>query len=57
MKLFTKEGWNNLLESAVFEIAHSETDLFRPPAAAGCDDERHYFLIVRKPLGTDTPNA
>ena len=48
MTLFTKAGWNSLLEMAGFEIVHSETDIFVPPSAAVCDDEPHYFVIARK---------
>ena len=47
--LFTKAGWNGLLEGAGFQIVHTEQDLFRPPKAAVCDDELHYFVIARKP--------
>ena len=46
--LFTKEGWNHLLESAGFKIVYTETDLFKPPADAVCDDEPHYFVIAQK---------
>ena len=48
LTLFTKVGWNRVLESAGFEVVHTETDLFKPPSA-GCDDEMHYFVIARKP--------
>ena len=47
--LFTKEGWTNLLKNAGFEIVHTETDLFRPPADAVSDDEPHYFVVAQKP--------
>ena len=49
MTLFTKAGWNKLLEGAGFEIVHTETDVFSPPRAAMCDDDPHYFVISRKP--------
>ena len=48
--MFTKEGWNKLLENAGFMVVHTETDLFRPPADAVGDDEPHYFVIAQKPL-------
>ena len=47
--LFTKEGWNKLLENTGFTVVHTETDLFRPPADAVCDDEPHSFVIAQKP--------
>lgn len=49
--LFTKAGWNSLLEGAGFSIVHTETDTF-VPAAEGCDVEPHYFVIARKPSST-----
>ncbi len=49
--LFTKAGWNRLLEEAGFSIVHTETDMF-VPAAAGCDTEPHYFVLARKPSST-----
>ncbi len=48
MTLFTKAGWNALLEEAGFEVIHTETDIFSPPPATVCDDEPHYFVIARK---------
>ena len=52
MTLFTKQGWNKLLEGAGFEIVHAETDWFSPPASAECDDDPHYFVIAKKPGGS-----
>ena len=49
MTLFTKMGWNNLLERAGFEVVYTETDVFSPPPVAVSDDEPHYFVIGRKP--------
>ena len=49
MTLFTKLGWNRLLEGVGFEIVHAETNRFVPPPDAGSDDETHYFVIARKP--------
>ena len=49
MTLFTKAGWNALLIEAGFELIHTETDIFKPPPSTVCDDERHYFVIARKP--------
>ena len=47
--LFTKKGWNELLEGVGFKIVYTETDLFKPPPKAHCDDEMHYFIIAQKP--------
>ncbi len=52
MTLFTKLGWNKLLEGAGFDIVHTETDWFSPPPAAICDDDPHYFVIAKKPNAT-----
>lgn len=49
--LFTKAGWNRLLEGAGFSVVHTETDTF-VPAAEGCDVEPHYFVMARKPSST-----
>ena len=49
--LFTKEGWNHVLERAGFEVVETETDLFKLGEEAKSDDEMHYFVIARKPLG------
>ena len=49
MTLFTKMGWNKLLEDAGFDILHSETDWFSPPSDAISDDDPHYFVIAKKP--------
>ena len=51
MTLFTKVGWNALLIEAGFEIIHTETDIFKLPPSALCDDEPHYFVIAQKPSG------
>ncbi|KAI4166129.1 MAG: hypothetical protein LQ342_000015 [Letrouitia transgressa] len=48
--VFTKSGWNKLLEGAGFEIIHTEMDRFSPSAEAVCDEEPHYYVIARKPL-------
>ncbi|KAL9584625.1 MAG: hypothetical protein Q9212_002001 [Teloschistes hypoglaucus] len=49
MTLFTKPGWNKLLENAGFAIVHTESDVFSPPPAAVSDDDPHYFVIGKKP--------
>ena len=49
LTLFTKAGWNRLLEGVGFVVVHAETGLFEPPPAADSDDEMHYFVIARKP--------
>ena len=49
LTLFTKAGWNRLLEGVGFEIVHTETDLFRPPPDANSDEEMHYFVFAKKP--------
>ena len=46
--LFTKTGWKDMLEQAGFEIAHTMSDVFSPPASAGSDQETHYFIVARK---------
>ena len=48
--LFTKKGWDALLERAGLKILSAEVDVFKPPPDAGCDDEPHYFVIAKKPL-------
>lgn len=50
--LLTKAGWKELLETAGFEIIHTEKDLFTPPAAADCDPEPRYYIIAKKQLST-----
>ena len=47
MTLFTKAGWNGLLEKAGFSIGHTATDGFAPAGEAN-DDEPHYFVTGRK---------
>ena len=54
MTLFTKSGWNKLLEGAGFEIVQTGTDVFVPPTAAECDDDPHYFVIAKKPSVSQT---
>ncbi|MCJ1422955.1 hypothetical protein MMC29_000836 [Sticta canariensis] len=46
--LFTKQGWNNLVIKAGFEIVYTETRPFVPPAEAGSKDEMRYYMIARK---------
>lgn len=46
--LFTKKGWNALLEGAGLKVLSAEVDVFKPPPDAGCDDEPHYFVIAKK---------
>ncbi|KAG8531937.1 uncharacterized protein KY384_003573 [Bacidia gigantensis] len=48
LTLFTKKGWERLLEGAGFEIVETQRDLFSPPKEAKCDEEKHLFLIARK---------
>ncbi len=47
--LFTKKGWNALIEGAGLKVLSAEVDVFKPPPDAGCDDEPHYFVIAQKP--------
>lgn len=47
--LFTKKGWDALLEGAGLKVLSAEVDVFKPPPEAGCDDEPHYFVIAKKP--------
>lgn len=47
--LFTKKGWDALLEGAGLKVLSAEVDVFKPPPDAGCDDEPHYFVIAKKP--------
>ncbi len=47
--IFTKKGWNALLEGAGLKVLSAEVDVFKPPPDAGCDDEPHYFVIAQKP--------
>ncbi|KAI4210628.1 MAG: hypothetical protein LQ351_006507 [Letrouitia transgressa] len=49
MTLFTRSGWNNLLEGAGFEIVHTESYVFSPPSTAVCDDDPRYFVIAKRP--------
>ncbi len=46
--LFTKKGWNALLERAGLKVLSAEVDVFKPPPEAGCDDEPHYLVIAKK---------
>lgn len=48
LDLFTRDGWHKLLVHNGFEIVETMTDLFTPPADAGCDPEPHYFIVARK---------
>lgn len=48
ISLFTKQGWNNLVTKAGFEVVFTETGLFHPPAEAGSSDEMRYYMIARK---------
>ena len=48
--LFTKQGWNNLVIKAGFEIVYTKTRPFVPPAEAGSMDEMRYYMIARKPV-------
>ena len=47
--LFTKSGWNKLLESVGFEIVHTETQSFVAPASARSDEFLYYYVIAKKP--------
>jgi SAM-dependent methyltransferase len=49
MTLFTKPGWNKLLEGAGFEIVHTETDVFITASSARCDDDLYYYVIAKRP--------
>lgn len=48
MTLFTKPGWNKLLEGAGFEIVSTETDNFTTSPAAVCDDDIYYYVIAKR---------
>lgn len=52
MTLFTKQGWNNLMKKAGFEILHTETYNFVPSLSFGFEKEPCYFVIARKPVGS-----
>lgn len=47
--LFTKQGWNNLVIKAGFELVNTETRPFVPSAEAGSSAETRYYVIARKP--------
>ncbi|KAI4160393.1 MAG: hypothetical protein LQ342_005804 [Letrouitia transgressa] len=47
--LFTKAGWNDLLEDMGFELLHTKISAFAPPPNSGAAQETHYFIIARKP--------
>ncbi|KAL9610494.1 MAG: hypothetical protein Q9167_004803 [Letrouitia subvulpina] len=47
--LFTKAGWNDLLEDVGFRLLHTKTSVFAPPPSAGASQETQYFIIARKP--------
>ena len=49
MTLFTRAGWNRLLEDAGFEVVHADTNVFTASPNAACDDDPHYFVIAKKP--------
>lgn len=49
MTLFTKPGWNKLLERAGFEIVHTETHTFTTPEFADSDDDLSYYVIAKRP--------
>ncbi|MCJ1462860.1 hypothetical protein MMC07_001463 [Pseudocyphellaria aurata] len=48
--LFTKQGWNNLVTKAGFEIVCTEEVPFVPSAEAGSTSELRYHVIARKPV-------
>ena len=48
LTLFTKAGWNRLLEGVGFAVVHAETDFLKLPPDTKSDDEMHYFVIARK---------
>ncbi|MCJ1463936.1 hypothetical protein MMC07_002545 [Pseudocyphellaria aurata] len=48
--LFTKQGWNNLVTKAGFEIVCTEEVPFVPSVEAGSDSELRYHVIARKPV-------
>lgn len=48
--LFTKQGWNNLVTRAGFEIVHTDKRLFVPLVEASSSSEMHYIVIARKPV-------
>ncbi|KAI4160527.1 MAG: hypothetical protein LQ342_005634 [Letrouitia transgressa] len=48
MTLFTKPDWNKLLESAGFEIVHTESYVFSPPPAAVYNNNPRYFVIAKR---------
>ena len=44
--LYTRGGWDTLLRQAGFEIVHTETSWFQPPADAKSDIEPHYYITA-----------
>ena len=46
--LFTKAGWDVLLETAGFELVHTEKNLFILPADADCEPEPRYYIIAKR---------
>ena len=48
LTLMTRQGWNNMLEGAGFDVLETELHVFEPPAEAKSDPEPHYFIIARK---------
>ena len=49
MTLFTKLGWNHMLEGAGFEIVYTETDTFTTSPSARSDDDLYYYVIAKRP--------
>ena len=48
MGLFTKPGWDELLETQGLKILSRTTEIFSPPKDSNSDDEPDYFVIARK---------
>ncbi|MCJ1265085.1 hypothetical protein MMC22_004960 [Lobaria immixta] len=49
INLFTKQGWNNLVTKAGFELVSTERMPSIPLAESGGDDGKYYFVVARKP--------
>lgn len=48
--LFTKQGWNNLVTNAGFELVYTKATPFVPPPEAGSSNDIRYYVIARKPM-------
>jgi len=46
--LYTKDGWERLLQKVGFEVVKTEMVPFQAPPEAECDSEPHYYITARK---------